>query len=270
MLGSTHLEKRGARMAEERGPWERVAQTPPPAPPPARASRGVLLWLLVVALIGAAVLVLTLAFPEAIRDGGDWANLGYLAALLAVVASGLTRLRREALPQHLRHVGVWLAIVAVAALGAAYRDELASVPRRLRMAFSPGAPVVTSARELVIPQNDEGSFVVVGLVNGQRVRFIVDTGATETVLAPADARRLGVPVDDLRYAQMSETANGTGFSAAYEAQRLEIGPIAFDDFKMSVNQADMSASLLGMSFLGRLESFEFKGRKLILKWRDEG
>jgi aspartyl protease family protein len=254
-------------MTGEGGPWS----APPPKPeaprPPARARGGLLVWLAVVAVVGAAVLALAQLFPEAIRGGDDWARVGYFAALLAVLASGLTRFRRESLPTHLRHAGIWLAIVAVAALAAAYRDELASIPRRVQMAFSPGTAIATSEHELVIPQNDEGSFVVVGLVNGQRVRFIVDTGATDTVLAPADARRLGVPVDDLRFEHMSETANGTGLSAPYQADRLEIGPIAFDDFKMSVNQADMSASLLGMSFLSRLKSFEFRGRTLVLKWR---
>ena len=253
------------------GPWDRVAQTPPPPQPPPAPARGrFLLWLLVVAVIGGAVLGLTALFPEAIRTGDDWANVGYVAALLAVVASGLTRLRRDALPRHLRHAAIWLGIVAVCALAAAYRDEIASVPRRLQMAFSPGTPVATAEHELVIPQNHEGAFVVVGLVNGQRVRFIVDTGATDTVLAPADARRLGVPVDQLRYEHMAETANGTGYSAAWTADRLQVGAIAFDDFKVAVNQTDMGASLLGLTFLGRLESYEFRGRKLVLKWRDTG
>ena len=35
-----------------------------------------------------------------------------------------------------------------------------------------------------------------------------------------------------------------------------------------MNQAPMSGSLLGLSFLNRLESFEVRQRRLILKWRD--
>ena len=254
-------------MSNEGGPWGRVAPKPSPQParPPARGR--LLLWLALAAAVGGIVVALTLLFPEAMRTGDDWAQVGYGAAILLLVASGLTRLRREALPQHLRHTGIWLGVFAVCALAAAYREELSGVPRRLQMAFSPGAAVATGHHELVIPQNDEGSFVVVGLVNGQRVRFIVDTGATETVLAPADARRLGVPVDQLRYDSLSETANGTGRGAAYTADRLQVGAIAFDDFRMSINRTDMSASLLGMSFLSRLESFEFRGRRLFLKWR---
>lgn len=247
-------------------PWNRPPPPPePPRPDPQR--RRLWLWLALAAGLSAMVLLLTRAFPEALRDRADWASVGYTTLLLAVLASGLTRLRREQLPQHLRHAGIWLGIVAVCVLGAAYADELRTVPRRVQMAFNPGVAVPLSERELVIAQNDQGAFVVVGLVNGQRVLFIVDTGATETVLAPADARRLGIDVDALDYEHLSETANGTGYSASHVAERVEIGPIGFDDFPVVVNKADMSASLLGLTFLSRLESYEFRGRKLILRWR---
>jgi aspartyl protease family protein len=128
--------------------------------------------------------------------------------------------------------------------------------------------VQTADHELVIPQDAEGSYVVIGKVNGERVRFVVDTGATDTVLSPADARRLGVPIERLAYRAESETANGVGYGAPYRAQRLEVGAIALTDFPMTVNRAPMSVSLLGLSFLNRLEAYEFRGRKLILKWRE--
>jgi aspartyl protease family protein len=102
------------------------------------------------------------------------------------------------------------------------------------------------------------------------VRFIVDTGATGVVLSPDDARRIGVDMAGLRYTEVAETANGIGYGAPLTADRLEVGPIAMSDFKMSVNQAPMSASLLGMSFLRRLESFRVEDHKLVLRWRDGG
>ena len=137
------------------------------------------------------------------------------------------------------------------------------------MAFGAGDPVVAGDHQLAIERDDrEGGFLIVGQVNGQRVRFLIDTGATDTVLSPDDARRLGVPVDSLAYDHLTETANGTGRAADWTAERLDVGAIRLDNFEMSVNQAPMSTSLLGMSFLSRLESFEVRGRRLILKWRD--
>jgi aspartyl protease family protein len=223
---------------------------------------------LAIAAVGFLVLALMRAFPEVSHTPDDWGSIAYYALFLVLLAAGAGRLTRGALPQHLRHVAIWLAIVAVLALGFAYRDLLAEVPRRLQLAFGAGAPIATAERELVIPQNDEGAYVVVGKVNGQKVLFVVDTGATDTVLSPRDARRLGMPVDQLTYDGESETANGTGHSAPITADSLEVGPIRLQRFAMAVNQAPMSASLLGLSFLDRLESYEFRGRKLVLHWRE--
>lgn len=119
-----------------------------------------------------------------------------------------------------------------------------------------------------MPQDAQGAFQVVGRVNGQRVMFVVDTGATDTVLSPTDARRLGVDTGGLNYALPVETANGAGRAAAFTADSLAVGPIRVSNFPMSVNQAAMSRSLLGLSFLRRLDSFEVRDRKLILRWRD--
>jgi aspartyl protease family protein len=251
-------------MSNEGGPWGRQAPEPPPAP--ARGRLG--LWLILMAALGGIVVALAHAFPEAVRTPDDWTDVAYAAGVVVLVSTGLFRLGPGRFAQHLKHVALWLAIAAVLALGFAYRDAFSGAGQRLRLAFSAGDPVATGDHELVIPQDDHGAFVVVGKVNGQRVRFVVDTGATDTVLSPDDARRLGVPVESLRYADAAETANGVGYSAPYTAQRLEIGPIAIDDFRVAINQAPMSSSLLGLSFLRRLQSFEHRDGQLILRWRD--
>ncbi len=86
------------------------------------------------------------------------------------------------------------------------------------------------------------------------------------MLAPQDARRLGVDVSGLRFNRQSETANGLGLGATYVAGTLDVGPIRLNNFTMEINRAPMSSSLLGLSFLNRLDSFEIRGRKLYLKW----
>ncbi len=183
------------------------------------------------------------------------------------MAAGLWRARSIRPTRLLRHGALWLGIIAVLALGYAYREEIAEVPQRLAIAFGTGRPVVTAPHELVISQDGEGVFQVVGQVNGQPVRFMIDTGASETVLAPQDAQRLGVDVSGLSFDVLSETANGKGYGAPYLARTLEVGPIRLTGFKMEINKAPMSSSLLGLSFLRRLDSFEIRGGKLYLKWR---
>ncbi|WP_425996521.1 retropepsin-like aspartic protease family protein [Caulobacter sp. DWR1-3-2b1] len=254
-------------MSNPADPWKPTPPEQPPTPEP--EPRRPLLWLLFIAAIIGIVIAMARAFPEAVRTPDDWGSVIYSLGVVALVSAGLFRIRgRLQVMRHLRHAAIWAAIVAVLALGFAYADELEGVSQRVRIAFSGGAPVATAERELVIPRDETGSFVVVAQVNGERVRFLVDTGATETVLSPDDARRLGVDPDALNYDRQSETANGLGYGASHVAERLEVGAIRFDGFPMVVNKAPMSTSLLGMSFLDRLESYEVRGRTLTLKWRD--
>ncbi|MEO6377011.1 MAG: TIGR02281 family clan AA aspartic protease [Caulobacteraceae bacterium] len=222
---------------------------------------------MLVAGLGGLLVALMRAFPGAIHRPEQWANVAYMGGFLVLVATGLFRAGRAQLAEHLRNAAIWIAIIAVLALGATYRDEFAGVGQRLRLAFSGGDPVATGDHELAIPQDDQGAFIVIGEINGQRVRFMVDTGATETVLSPDDARRIGIDLGKLNFDYEAETANGTGYGAPYTADRLKIGPIALNDFRMAINKSPMSTSLLGRSFLGRLESFEVRGRRLILRWR---
>jgi aspartyl protease family protein len=228
-----------------------------------------LLWLCLLAALATFVAALAHAFPEQAHSREDWTWAAYQLGLVVLIAAGISRtggLRTA----HLAYAAIWAGVVAAVALGYAYREELAGVPQHLRLAFSGGDPVRTADHELVVPQDPQGGFVLVGQVNGQRVLFLVDTGASDTVLSPDDARRIGVDVDHLRYVKVAETANGLGYGAPYTAASLEVGPIAMRGFAMTVNQTPMSKSLLGLSFLDRLDSFQVKDRKLILRWRGGG
>jgi aspartyl protease family protein len=255
-----------------KGPWEQP--DPPagatPSRPPSAPRHRLWLWLGLLAAVGVLAMALMRAYPEAIQTGDDQASLFLRLGMVVLVSTVLLRGLHGSPRQYLKYAAIWTGVIAVLALGYAYRTDLAQVPQRLQLAFNVGTPVTVGERTLVVPQGEDGHYVVDGLVNGQRVRFMVDTGATETVLSPADARRLGIPVDTLNYGYESETANGKGYSAAYDATSLEVGAIRLEGFRVMVNKAPMSGSLLGMSFLKRLEAFEFRDRQLILKWREDG
>ena len=257
-------------MTDKPGPWDLPDAPPsPPAATPAAPRDRLWLWLGALAAVGVLIAALAHAYPEALRSGDDKVELVYRLMLVLLVSGGLLRAARRPLTRHLKHAVIWMAAFAVLAFGYAYRTELADAPRRLLMAFNIGAPIQVDERTLVVPQSDDGAYVVDGLVNGQRVRFTVDTGSTDTVLSPDDARRLGVAVDKLDYAYKAETANGTGYGAVFAAKSLEIGSIRLRDVPLMVNKTPMSQSLLGMSFLKRLDAFEFRGRTLVLKWRED-
>jgi aspartyl protease family protein len=102
------------------------------------------------------------------------------------------------------------------------------------------------------------------MVNGSRVTFLVDTGASDIVLSPADARRIGFDPDSLVFDQLASTANGTVSGATIRLDSLAVGTIEMNGLPATVNGAEMSESLLGMEFLSRLRGWRVENGVLTL------
>ena len=97
-------------------------------------------------------------------------------------------------------------------------------------------------------------------------RFLVDTGASDIVLDPADAQRLGIDLGSLTFDRPFGSANGIGYGAKTVVGGLSVGPIAFTNVEVAINKTRMGSSLLGMAFLKRLKSYSVSGGKLVLRW----
>jgi aspartyl protease family protein len=165
-----------------------------------------------------------------------------------------------------RNLAIWVGVALVLAIGFAFQSELKDIGLRLRAELLPGNPLQSSPDVVVFTESADGHFYAMGNANGNPVRFLIDTGASETVLSPSDAKRIGIDTQALNFNHPYETANGIGLGAAFTLRSLSIGSIELSDAPVSINQADMGTSLLGMSFLRRLRSFEFQGRRLFLRW----
>jgi clan AA aspartic protease (TIGR02281 family) len=120
--------------------------------------------------------------------------------------------------------------------------------------------------EQIIEAGPHGHFLVEASVNGVPIDFMVDTGASEIVLSPQDAMQLGFTPGSLSFTQEFESANGTVRGAPVELRELRIGQYQLFDVAASVNETAMPISLLGMSFLRRLSSYEVADGRLILRW----
>jgi aspartyl protease family protein len=251
-------------MPDAGGPWREPPAEDVKSPAP-RAR--VLVWLGFLVAVAALVALLSKLFPGQLTAGGDRAAFAWGIGVLVLVSVNILGRGPVKWGEKARHAAIWAAIVGVLVLGVTYQDEILGVGQRIRSEFSPAYPVATAAQELVVSQDPDGGFYLMGRVNGQTVRFLVDTGASETVLSPADAKRIGVDTAGLVFDHPSETANGVGYAAPFTADSLAVGTIRFSNVQMAVNQAPMSSSLLGMTFLKRLESFRVSGRKLYLKPR---
>jgi len=251
-------------MADFEGPWRNPP--PPPTAPKKRLRWGFILWLALLALSAGAFFLLAHFFPAEL-SGLDQFQAVRLFALLALVSSGLVAARRVNLGKTARNIAGWAAIFAVVLVGYTFRDDLSSAGLKLRSALLPGYAVADTPRSMVVGRGDGDAFYVMGQVDGAPVRFLIDTGATDIVLSPADARRIGLPLAAMTFSRPSETANGVGYGAAVTVKSLAVGPIRLTDVPVEINQAPMATSLLGMPFLKRLDSFEVRGDRLFLRGR---
>lgn len=130
-----------------------------------------------------------------------------------------------------------------------------------RRTVSMGQPYVGSAQvERVVLQADgQGHYRTAGSINGQGVRFLIDTGATAVALSVGEARRLGIDYQQSPLMQVS-TANGLVNAYPVRLRSVGIGSLVLHDVEAMVLDSTLPATLLGMSFLRRTEMHQDGGR----------
>ena len=222
-------------------------------------------WLLVPGLaLAALVAYLTQRFPEAVSGGKERMSLVYSLLLLALVG-GSAALHWRRRPGHaLRNTAVWATIGLALFVAYGFRFELTALTDRLFGELVPHAGVVGDDT-VTFRAGSHGHFIVEAQVDGTAIRFLVDTGASDVILSPADAERLGFDLASLAYTRRYRTASGGVVGAPVRLRRITIGPITLTDVAASVNGAPLKRSLLGMSFLGRLSAYEVSRDSLTLR-----
>jgi len=132
---------------------------------------------------------------------------------------------------------------------------------------NPNQQIVTDyhaggVREVVLQRNKFGHYVTAGTINGERVVFMLDTGATGVAIPEATAERLGLK-RGRSYA--TQTANGIGKAYATELERISVGDISLTNIPAAIAPGlQTDEILLGMSFLKHIE-FAQRGDSLILR-----
>lgn len=225
--------------------------------------RPVLLILVGLAL-GGLVLFMALQFPEALTTRGEQIQLTHALLLLAVIGGAAIAHGRFRTRQALRHGAIWVGLGAVLLLGYSFRGEFTAIGDRLAGELLPHRAQEGPGGSVTIRAGDHGHFVAEAYVNGVAIRFLVDTGASDVVLSPRDAQRLGFDLNSLSFNRVYQTANGTVTGAPVRLQEVRIGTLTVNDVRASVNGADMKRSLLGMSYLGRLGGYRVNGDVLTL------
>lgn len=241
--------------------------------------------LIALALVGFAVFIYTAgADGEFVRnlfgENGaalaiDQQDLGALAAtlgLLLLVVPAVVGAYRGRMAGAVRDLASWTAIGVVLVGGYSYRDELGRIAYRLAGEFSPpGSSLGVEQRQagesaVKIRRRGDGHFVARVTVNGASATMLVDTGASTVVLSQSDAKLLGVDTRRLKYSVPVQTANGLAYAAHARLPSVAVGSISLANVDALVAQPGvLRESLLGMTFLSRLRSYEFAGEFLTFR-----
>jgi aspartyl protease family protein len=104
--------------------------------------------------------------------------------------------------------------------------------------------------ELRLQADAAGHFLARGLVNGQAVEFLVDTGASAVTLGQAQAEALGLAWRDAPRAQ-ARTAAGSVEARLLELDELRVGPLIARRVGAAVVPGPLLPALLGNTFLER-------------------
>jgi aspartyl protease family protein len=130
----------------------------------------------------------------------------------------------------------------------------------------PVEPAPSNSRSVVVPPDRDGHFRVEGHVDGRRLNFMVDTGASVIALTEQDAAMLGLHPAQREFTSQVRTANGTVNAAPVRLDRVEIGDVTVRDVSALVlPDGALTDNLLGLSFLSRLHHFEYASGKLVLE-----
>ena len=171
----------------------------------------------------------------------------------------------------MRNIMIFAAVMVV--LGtfmAQTADRMTATTPALAAAFPKTASTETvgqaGLRSLSLPRDARGHFLAEGRIDGQRIGFMVDTGASVVALNETSAARFGLRPARGDFNATVATANGTIKGARARLARVEIGGLVVRDVDaMVLPDAALSENLLGLSFLSKLKRFEYANGQMVLE-----
>jgi aspartyl protease family protein len=226
-----------------------------------------LLWLMLTIL--ATILLLLVAQGDgtimASQRLPDVAPLVVKIALATFVSALVLTLLRKRFSRALETAMLWLAVALLLVLGYGFRSELRDVTGHFSTAYLFGQ-VGSQSRVVEITRGGQGNFAVAAHLGRKRISMVLDTGASSVVLTQDAAKAVGLPVEVLTYTVPIETANGRTRAAPVTLKSITVGGIEELSVPALIAQpGQLRTNLLGMSFLNRLESWEVRGDRLVLR-----
>jgi aspartyl protease family protein len=162
-------------------------------------------------------------------------------------------------------------MVGLGSIMAQMADKMtAAAPAHANMAAQKGVSTETvgqaGSRSLSIPRDSRGHFLTEGRIDGQRIGFMIDTGASVVALNESSAARFGLRPSRGDYKATVTTANGSIKAAPARIALVDIGGLVVRDVEaMVLPDEALSENLLGLSFLSKLKRFEYAKGQMVLE-----
>lgn len=220
--------------------------------------------ILILILLAGLLFLLDKNFPNALEDQDNYLRIVQLLMILPIVVLAVVS-RRLRLRVVIQHTVVWLAVALVLVSGYSYRFALKDYYEKIIGNIIPSMAIQQTDGSVVVRMQSDGHFHIQADVSGNRIMFLLDTGATRVALSQKDARNIGIDVDNLNYDVRIITANGVSLFARTIIPEIKIGSIIVEQVTAYVGKNGLDTSLLGMSFLSRLKEYEVTQDTLTLR-----
>jgi aspartyl protease family protein len=166
----------------------------------------------------------------------------------------------------MRQILVFAAImIALAAVAPKLLRLPGGTATTAKATMQPADPEPSYPRTASIPRGANGHFEADATVDGRRMSFMVDTGASVIALRQQEASRLGIRPAQRDYTTKVTTANGVIYAAPIELNRVDVGGVVVRNVAALVLPDEaLAQNLLGMSFLSRIH-WQYQGGRLVLE-----
>jgi aspartyl protease family protein len=163
---------------------------------------------------------------------------------------------------------VAVVLMGLGVLAVRFVDQSSRAPSGANAMTAAPAPVQpesnNNSRSVVLTRGKGGHFWAEARVDGRRLEFVVDTGATTIALRESDAARLGIHPTQRDYSVKVSTANGITHAALVQLRMVEVGNIIVRNLPALVHPDNtLGVNLLGMSFLGKVRWTHDRGKLVI-------
>ena len=164
-----------------------------------------------------------------------------------------------------KHILLWLTIFMCLIIGYAFRFDLESFKHKILSVIIPNYTWYNEQGDFIIARSNDGHFYISATTpSNKKIKFLIDTGASDIALKQEDALKLGLNISNLKYNKRYSTANGIAYAAPVIIKQITISNKLFYNLSAHIISGNSDISLLGMSFIEKFSTVKINNDLLIL------